>query len=102
MIDAIFSRDEDQRLYEVTAYNYNADSDAKSEEPLVVRAKLPVAANTKFKYRLGKFGKDGMKLKWSEWDTATTSPSANPEDSLVTLREKIEGFSYLKYEIITE
>lgn len=102
MIDAIFSSDKDTQLYEMTAYNYNANDKAKGDEPLILRAKVPAAANAKFRYRIGRFGEDTMKVTWSDWKAGATKAINNSQSSLLVFRDSIESFSYLKYEIVME
>ena len=102
MIDAIFSKDEAKRLYTVSAYNYNADSEEDNEEPLRLAATLPVPVGTGIKYRVGKYTSYHMSVKWSSWKTGTTREIAGGKNSVATFSEKIPAFSFLKYEITTD
>jgi hypothetical protein len=102
MIDAIFSRAEAENLYEITVYNYNANSEASFDEPLELIATLQVTAETEIKYRVGKYTKNDAKVMWSSWKKRKTKIATNQKNSVVTFKEEIPALSYLKYEIITE
>lgn len=100
LIDAIFSRADN--LYEITAYNYNANPKADKQEPLILTAKIPVPQGTAIKYRVGKYTNSDTKVMWSDWKTGKTSKTDDKGNSLVVLNEEIPVFSYYKYEIMTE
>ncbi|MGB0745259.1 MAG: hypothetical protein ACPGSB_12110, partial [Opitutales bacterium] len=102
MIDAIFSSDPAAKLYEVSAYNYNANPKVSNKEPLIVRATLPVPANTPFRYRGAKYEEEGKPVTWSPWRTGNTKESAGSKNSVVTFEHNFPAFSFLKYEIITD
>jgi len=102
MIDAIFSRAEAENLYEITVYNYNANSEASFDEPLELKATLQVTAETEIKYRVGKYTKNDTNVIWSSWKTGKTNRTADQKNSVVTFKDEIPAFSYLKYEIISE
>jgi len=100
MINAIFSRAEN--LYEITAYNYNADTLANNDEPLILTATLPVPEGTGIKYRIEKYTNSDMKVNWSTWNTGKTGEAEGRGNSVVTFNDEIPAFSYLKYEIVIE
>jgi hypothetical protein len=99
MIDAIFSRD--GNVYEITAYNYTADSEAENNEPLLLAAAIPVPAKTPFKYRVGVYTKEVKTPLWSDWKNGKTSPMNDQKKSAVTFQTEMPTLSYLKYEIST-
>lgn len=97
MVDAVFARDESTRQYNIMAYNYNADPDAKNNEPVKIVTTLPAPPGTEIKYRNATYEKGG--LNWSDWETIRTKAVNDSKTSNLEFNVELAPFSFQKLEI---
>lgn len=96
MIDAVFAHDERRRQYNVMAYNYNANPDARKSESVNIRLTLPDPPNAEVKYRSAVYREKG--LNWTDWETIETSSASRGEKSRLQVSIKMPPFSFQKLE----
>ncbi len=98
-VNAIFARNFSKNQYNVMAYNYNASPTSNVTETVNIKATIPVAGGTAYKYRLAIYNKTADTFTWTEWRNASTIGSLTTK-STVSLTANLPVFSFFKYEII--
>lgn len=102
MINAIFSRDEGKKKFNIVAYSYNADPGAKISETVNIVARVPSLPNTDISYRIAEYRNSDRRAQWSDWKKSRTLPDANSKYSVFTHSANLEPFSFYKLEIIAD
>lgn len=96
MVDAVFARDSSCQQYNIMVYNYNANPEAKTSEPVHIVTTLPLRPGTQVEYRIATYEQND--LNWSKWKTAGTKAVRKPEDSRLEFSVQLEPFSFKKIE----
>lgn len=99
-IDAIFTKDATKNQYNILAYNYNANPDAKNTENLKLKALVNVKTGTKIKYRVAKYNKIKNSVSWSHWAETFTQGDVDTGKSSLVFSDELPVFSFLKYEVV--
>ncbi|MHA7943613.1 alpha-1,4-L-rhamnosidase [Formosa sp. 3Alg 14/1] len=97
-VDAIFIKDVYNNIYNIMAYNYNANPNATTDEHLNLKAKLDVPPGTKVKVRFALYNKEKDTMSWSEWIEEATQGNEKSK-SVISLNAELPVFSFLKYEV---
>ncbi len=99
MIDSVFALDKAERQYNIVAYNYNANPDAKDGEAVGIVATIPAPPKTELTYRRAVSVASG--LSWSDWKPIITKGASGSKKSRVELSVQLNPFSWQKIEIRT-
>jgi hypothetical protein len=97
MVNAVFAHDEELGQYNIVVANYNADPKTTKGETVEIRTTLNTPPGSPMNFRSGTY-QEGL-LKWSDWNTLTTSPRAGSRSSELALNIEISPFSFQKIEI---
>ena len=97
MIDAVFAHDESKRQYNVVAYSYNAEPDAKKTEQIKLLITIPESPDSEIKFRNGVY--DENEVSWTDWKRIETKSAGGGEKSKLKLNLDLPPFSFEKVEI---
>ena len=96
-VDAIFTKDTVNGMYNVMAYNYNASPKSNVAENIQLSAQLNVPPGTNIKFRSAVYNTNNGTLPWSSWQISSTK-GEQADKSTIGFKHELPAFSFLKYE----